>query len=343
MTGCSVRDVEELETLLSEPTEGVIKTMSELRGDIIVLGVSGKMGPSLARMAKRASDGAGINRRVIGVSRFTKKNSETALNAFGIDTIKCEMLDGQQLESLPDVPNVVYMAGMKFGSTGNESLTWATNTYLPGMVAQKYRNSKIVAFSTGNIYGLNPVVWGGPRETDPLRADGDYAQSCLGRERILEHFSRTQETPMSIIRLNYANELRYGVLVDLAKKVYSGEVIDITMGAVNVIWQGDANAMSLMSFNQASHPPFVVNVAGPEIMSVRRICEEFGSLMGKPVSFTGTEAHDALLSNGQLAHKLYGYPKISTKPMMEMIADWVMRGEASLGKPTSFEARDGKY
>jgi nucleoside-diphosphate-sugar epimerase len=235
------------------------------------------------------------------------------------------------------------MAGMKFGSTGKESLTWATNTYLPGMVAQKYRNSKIVAFSTGNVYGMSPIVLGGSIETDQTKPDGDYAQSCLGRERILEHFSRTLSIPMSIIRLNYAVELRYGVLVDLAKKVFNESTIDLTMGAANVIWQGDANAMTLMSFDQASTPPFILNVAGPEIISTRRVCEEFGNLIGKTATFTGTEAQDALLSNGQLGHKLYGYPKVSVKQMMEMIADWVMRGGDSLGKPTSFETRDGKF
>lgn len=343
MTGCSVRDVEELETLLSEPTEGVVKTMSRLEGDIIILGVSGKMGPTLARMAKRASEMAGSKRKVIGVSRFSDREKETTLNAFGVDTIKCEMLDSNQLSMLPDVPNVVYMAGMKFGSTGKESLTWATNTYLPGMAAQKYKNSKIVAFSTGNVYGMSPVVLGGALESDPTRPDGDYAQSCLGRERILEHFSRTLNIPMSIIRLNYAVELRYGVLVDLARKVMSEGTIDLTMGAANVIWQGDANAMTLMSFEQASSPPFVLNVAGPETVSVRRVCEEFSTLMGKGITFSGSEAPDALLSNGQLGHRLYGYPKVPVKQMIEMIADWVMRGGDSLGKPTSFEARDGKY
>lgn len=343
MTGCSVRDVEELETLLSEPSNGVVETVSRLEGDIIVLGVSGKMGPTLARMAKRSSEMAGVERKVIGVSRFSDSKYEASLNAFGIETIKCEMLDPEQLSTLPDVPNVVYMAGMKFGSTGNESLTWATNTYLPGMVAQKYSNSRIVAFSTGNVYGMSPIVMGGSIETDQTKPDGDYAQSCLGRERILEHFSRTLNIPMSIIRLNYAVELRYGVLVDLAKKVFSETPIDLAMGAANVIWQGDANAMTLMSFDQASTPPFVLNVAGPEIISTRRVCEEFGVLMDKIVTFTGTEAPDALLSNGQLGHQLYGYPKVTVKQMIEMIANWVMRGGDSLGKPTSFETRDGKF
>jgi len=343
MTGCSVRDVKELETLLSKPTEGVIDTMSRIEGDIIILGVSGKMGPTLACMAKRASDMAGVERKVIGVSRFSDSKYESTLNDFGIETIKCEMLDPAQLATLPDTPNVVYMAGMKFGSTGKESLTWATNTYLPGMVAQKYRNSRIVAFSTGNVYGMSPIVQGGSRETDPTHPDGDYAQSCLGRERILEHFSRTLNIPMSIIRLNYAVELRYGVLVDLAKKVFNEDSIDLAMGAANVIWQGDANAMTLMSFNQASTPPFVLNVAGPETLSIRRVCEEFGVLMGKQVTFAGNEAPDALLSNGQLGHQLYGYPRVSVKQMIEMIADWVIRGGDSLGKPTSFETRDGKF
>lgn len=338
-----IEDIDQLSLLLSEPTERVIDSMSRLQGDIVFLGASGKMGPSLARMAKRASEAAGVKRRIIGVSRFSSPASEAELNSFGIETIRCEMLDPEQLHNLPDAANVVYMAGMKFGSTGKEALTWATNTYLPGMVAQKYHSSRIVAFSTGNVYGLSPVVMGGSCEYDSVKPDGDYAQSCLGRERILEHFSRTLDIPMTIIRLNYAVELRYGVLVDLARKVYNKQTIDLTMGNVNVIWQGDANAAVLSSFDDACVPPFFLNVTGPETLSIRRVCMEFGRMMDTEVSLCGCEAPDALLSNAQLCHCLYGYPRISVKEMMEMVADWVMRGEACLDKPTNFEKRDGKY
>ena len=343
MINDKISDIEQLEEILSEPTEGVIETLGRLDGDIIILGVAGKMGPSLARMAKRASDAAGVDRRIIGVSRFSSGDEASKLASFGIETIKCDLLDPEQLNALPDVPNVVYMAGMKFGSTGQEALTWAMNAYLPGKVCEKYRSSRIVAFSTGNIYGLTPLTLGGSDESDAPNPTGDYAISALGRERMFEHFSRTMGIPVSIIRLNYAVEMRYGVLVDVARKVFAGEPIDLTMGNANVIWQGDANAMSLQSFDYAASPPFMLNVAGPEMMSIRRAVEEFGSLMGKDVEFHGTESPDALLSNGQLGHWLFGYPSVPARRMVHWIADWVTRGGESLGKPTHFEARDGKF
>ena len=333
----TIKSIEQLEDMLSEPSEGVIETLGRLEGDIIILGVGGKMGPSLARMAKRAAP----DKKVIGVDLFPA--GDHGLPGLGIETIKCNLLDPEQLASLPDAPNVVFMAGMKFGSTGQEALTWAMNAFLPGMVAQKYSKSKIVAFSTGNIYGLAPIALGGPLESDPPNPTGEYATSALGRERIFEHFSRTLGIPTAIIRLNYANELRYGVLVDVAQKVWAGETIDVTMGHANVIWQGDAISMTLQAFAHVASPPFVVNVAGPELISIRRVAEEYGAIMGKQVTFTGTEAQDALLSNGRLGHKLFGCPKVSVGQMVAWIADWVMSGGASLGKPTHFESRDGKF
>jgi nucleoside-diphosphate-sugar epimerase len=235
------------------------------------------------------------------------------------------------------------MAGMKFGSTGQEALTWAMNAYLPGMVCNKYRNSRIVAFSTGNIYGLTEVRRGGSIETDQPNPDGDYAISCLGRERIFEHFSRSLNIPVSIIRLNYAVELRYGVLADLARRVWADEEINVSMGNVNVIWQTDANAMAIQSLAHAATPPFVLNVAGPETLSVRRVCEQFGALMNKTPRLIGIEAPTALLNNGQFGHRLFGYPQVSVEQLIRWIADWVITGGGSLGKPTHFEARDGKF
>jgi nucleoside-diphosphate-sugar epimerase len=339
----SIQSVEELEERLSAPTEGVIETLARLEGDIILLGVGGKMGPSLARMIRRASEAAGVSRQVLGVSRFSSGPLEGQLQAFGIQTIRCDLLDQSQLDRLPDAPNVLFMAGMKFGATGNESLTWAMNSYLPGMVSQKYRQSRIVVFSTGNVYGLTPVCLGGSVETDTPNPLGDYAMSCLGRERIFEHFSRTLNIPMAFIRLNYAVEMRYGVLADLARRVAAGEEIDLAMGNLNAIWQADANAMTLRAFEHVSSPPFVLNVAGPEILSVRRLCEQFGQLLGKSVTFRGTESPDALLSNGQLGHRLFGYPRVSAQQIVRWTADWVRRGGESLDKPTHFEARDGKF
>ncbi len=339
----SIESLEKLEEALSVPSPQAIDAIARLDGDVIVLGVGGKMGPSLSHMIVRAAQEAGVGRKVIGVSRFSSGPLEGQLNGWGIQTIRCDLLNQTELDQLPDAPNVVYMAGMKFGSTGNEALTWAMNSYLPGMVCQKFRHSKIVAFSTGNIYGLTPAVQGGPLEYAGLNPVGDYAMSCLGRERIFDHFSRTLKIPLAIIRLNYANELRYGVLVDLANRVLKQEPIDLAMGCFNAIWQADANAQSLAAFDHVAAPPFVLNVAGPELLSIRQVCMQFGQLLDKPVQFINVESPDALISNGQLGHRLFGYPSVGPGQMIRLIADWVLRGGSSLGKPTHFEARDGKF
>lgn len=338
-----IADTEQLEDMLSEPTEAAVAALARLDGDLIVLGVAGKMGPTLARMARIASERAGVRRRIIGVARFTEARYEARLHAHGVETIRCDLLDPKQLARLPDVPNVAFMTGMKFGSTGQEALTWAMNCWLPGIVCEKYRRARIVAFSTGNVYGLSPVVQGGSVEGDALGAAGDYAMSCVGRERIFEHFSRIYQIPMAILRLNYATEMRYGVLVDLAQHVLKGKAIDLTMGHFNAIWQADANAMALASFGQLATPPLVVNLAGPEQLSVRHVAEEFGRLLGKPVVFAGAESAQAILSNGQLGHRLFGSPRVGAAQMIRWIADWLGRGGETLGKPTHFEVRDGKF
>jgi nucleoside-diphosphate-sugar epimerase len=335
--------VEQLEDLLSAPTLEVVETLSRLPGDILVLGVAGKMGPTLARMARRAAQAAGVERRVVGVSRFSSLEQRASLEAQGIETIRCDLTDEDAVALLPEAPNVVFMAGMKFGSTGQEARTWAVNCYAPALVCRRYPESRIVAFSTGNLYGLTPVDAGGSLETDVLRPVGDYAMSCLGRERIFEHFSRTQGTQAALIRLNYATELRYGVLVDLARAVHAGETIDLTMGFVNAIWQGDANAMALRAFAHVAVPPFVVNVTGSEQLRVREVCEEFGRLMGRAPRFTGRESTDALLSNAGVARRLFGPSPTPAGRMIEWIAAWVMRGGESLDKPTHFAVRDGKF
>lgn len=341
--GRPIRDVDQLEDLLSEPTAGVVEALKRLEGDVLVLGVGGKMGPTLVRMAKRASEQAGVARKIFGVSDQFLGDSEARLKAQGIETIQCDLLDHKQLAKLPEAANVVYMVGMKFGATGQEPLTWAINSFLPGLVCERFRASRIAAFSTGNVYPLSPVQRGGAVETDPVGPVGEYAMSCLGRERIIQHFSQKLGVRAAIIRLNYAVEMRYGVLVDLATKVFAGRPIDLTMGNANVIWQGDANAMVLQALAHAASPAFVVNVVGPETVSVHRACEQFGQLMGKEVRFEGTEADSALLSNGQLGHRLFGLPRVGVGQMVEWIADWVMRGGESLGKETHFETRDGKF
>jgi nucleoside-diphosphate-sugar epimerase len=338
-----VESVEHLEDLLSEPTPGVVETLARLVGDLLILGVGGKMGPTLARMARRASDMAGIRRRIIGVSRFSSGDLETQLQRHGIETIRCDLLNVSQLERLPDAPNVLFMVGMKFGSTGREALTWVMNCLLPGEVAHRICCSRIVAFSTGNVYGLSPVYLGGSVETDALHPVGEYAQSCVGRERVLEHHSRTLGIPLAILRLNYATELRYGVLVDLAQRVQAGKSIDLAMGNFNAIWQADANAMALQAFDHAASPPFMVNLAGPELLSVCRVAEQFAHLFGKSATFAGRESADALLSNGQLGHRLFGYPRVGVQQMLHWTADWLARGGPTHGKPTHFENREGSF
>ena len=338
-----IENAEHLEDLLSEPTEAAVEALARLEGDLLVLGVAGKMGPTLARMARRASEQAGVRRRVLGVARFSDARQEVALQSHGIETIRCDLLDPAQLARLPEVPNVIFMTGMKFGSTGQEALTWAMNCWLPGLICQKFRTSRLVAFSTGNVYGLSPVAHGGSLETDPLNPVGEYALSCLGRERIFEHFSRVNQTPVSILRLNYATEMRYGVLVDVARRVWEGRPVDVSMGHLNAIWQADANAMALASFGRAASQPFVLNVAGPELLSVRRVAEQFGRLLGKPVVFQGTEGTDALLNNGQEGHSLFGYPRVCAGQMVHWIADWISRGGETWDKPTHFEVRDGQF
>jgi nucleoside-diphosphate-sugar epimerase len=294
-------------------------------------------------MARRASDLAGAGRRIIGVARFSSPKVRDALEAEGIETIACDLLDRSALNALPDVPNVLYLAAMKFGSTGQEATTWAMNCYLPGMVCEKFRASRIVAYSTGNVYAMVPPAGGGPAEDAVPGPVGDYAMSCLGRERVFSYFSRTLGIPVALLRLNYAHEMRYGVMVDLAQQVLAGRPVDVTMGYFNAIWQGDSNAMTLRALDHTASPPRIINLAGPEVLSVRRVAERFSELLGKPVTLVGTEAPDALLSNGRLGHDLLGQPGVTVEQMLAWIADWQRRGGPTLGKPTHFQSRDGKF
>lgn len=339
----SIRDIQQLEELLSRPTEGLVEMMGRLDGDIIILGAGGKMGPSLTRMAKRAADASGVSRKIIAVDRFRMEEKRAGLEADGIETIRCDLLDPDQIAQLPGAKNVVFMLGKKFGSTNQEPLTWAVNTYAPSLICRKYPNSRIVAFSSGNVYGLSPISRGGSLESDNVQAVGDYAMSVLGRERIFEYFSEISDIRTTLIRLNYAIDMRYGVLVDIAHKVWNNEPVDVTTGCANVIWQGDANAMALQSFDIASSPSAVLNVTGPEQLSIRRVAEEFSALMDRPASFTGTESNDALLSNAQKSFHLFGYPKVAVEQMIRWIANWVMEDGEKLDKPTHFQARDGKF
>lgn len=338
-----IRDVAHLEALLSEPSPAAIAAIGRAGGDVMVLGVAGKMGPTLARMARRAMDAAGLRHRVIGVSRFSAPDQQRALEAHGVVTIRCDLLDEEALARLPDAPNVIFMAGRKFGSTGHEPLTWAMNAHLPALVCSRFRRSRIVAFSTGNVYGLTGRGRGGSREDDPPAPIGEYAMSCLGRERMFEYFSAAFGTAVAILRLNYATEMRYGVLVDLARRISQREPIDVTMGYFNVIWQGDANAMALAALAHAAAPPLIVNIAGTEETSVRRACRAIAEALDVDVTFTGNEADDALLSNGSRGWALLGRPRVDVTRLLAWTADWIRRGGEHLGKPTHFESRAGRF
>jgi nucleoside-diphosphate-sugar epimerase len=329
--------------LLSRPAPELVLELPSVPGDIAVLGAGGKMGPTLARMARRALDEAGDRRAVIAVSRFSKEKERAALDACGVRTVRCDLLDRRKVDALPDAPNVVFMAGMKFGTTGQEELTWATNVLLPAMACERYAASRVVAFSTGNVYGLCPVARGGSREDDPLVPDGEYAMSAVGRERILAHASAARGTRIAILRLNYACELRYGVILDLARKVAAGEEVDLRMGRFNVIWQADASAAALRALAHVASPPLVLNITGPEVLSVREVCGKLGALLGKEPRFRGEESADAILSDARKSHRLFGPPRVAADEIIRRVAAWVLAGGEVLGKPTRFEVRDGRF
>ncbi len=338
-----IKNEQELDEMLSRPTEDLVRMMSGLDGDILFLGVAGKIGISMAVMARRAIDLAGVDKRVIGLSRFSQKSQIKILEKEGIEIIQGDLLDPLFVNDLPKIKNIIFLAGMKFGSEDNLSLTWAINSYLPGLVADHFTESRIVAFSTGCVYPLVPVSYGGSREDDKPAPVGEYAQSCLGRERMFEYGSMRHGTPVILIRLNYAVEMRYGVLVDIALKVKNRKPIDLTMGHFNVIWQGDANAMILQALKYCESPARILNITGQEILSVKEVAIRFGTLLGIEPEFIGKESETALLSDAKESFKLFGYPGISVETMMIWIVDWISNDRALLNKPTHFEVRDGKY
>ena len=336
-------DIREICRKLLLPSDDLIAEIAKLDGDIIILGAGGKMGPALAKLAKYAIDKAGVNKNIIAVSRFTDPGTKDELNEAGIGTYSADLLEDDQLQSLPDVKNVLYLAGTKFGTSGNESFTWAMNSYLPGRVAQKYKNSNIVAFSTGNVYHLTAVDSGGATENSVARPVGEYAQSCLGRERLFEYYSKKNNTPVLIYRLNYANDVSYGVLLEIAQSVKSGKTIDLSMGYVNVIWQGDANEIALRSLLHCEVPAKTLNVTGPEIVSIRWLANEFGKMFETDPILINEEQQTALLSNASEAFRLFGYPKVPLNKMMEVIAEWIRQDGKILNKPTHFQEREGQF
>jgi len=332
--------VEAVEEFMTRPSPALVADLARAPGDILVLGVAGKMGPTLARLAKRAAP----ERRVIGVARFSEPGVREALVAAGVEPLSADLLDRRQIEALPQAPNVIFMAGRKFGATGDVPLTWAMNVHVPAMVAEVFRASRIVAFSTGCVYPFVPVDGGGADEdVPPIPPPGDYATSCVGRERMFEYFSKKHGTPGRLFRLNYAIDMRYGVLHDIGRKVRDDEPIDLSMGHVNVIWQGDANEVALRCLAHATTPTSPINVTGPQTLEVRQLAAEFGKLLGKQPRFVGKEASTGWLNDSRRMVTTFGAPSVPVGQMLAWTADWLARDMKTLNKPTHYEVRDGQY
>lgn len=338
--------LEQLEDSLSQPSEADIAAMADLKGDLMILGAAGKMGPSLTRLAKRASDAAGVSRRIFAVARYSNEALIQEMEQLGVTVLRADLLQSADLAALPDAPNVIYMAARKFGTGGGgaeAAATWAMNAYLPGRVAERFASSRIVSFSTGNVYPFLEAGSGGASEETPLNPVGEYGISALARERIFTYFSNRNGTPVSILRLNYAIDLRYGVLVDLARKILAGTPIDVSMGAVNIIWQRDANSVCLRSFGWCSSPPDVLNLTGPETLSVRWLAQQLGTRLGVEPEFAGEEQSEALLSNAARCQRRFGYPTVPVEILLDWVANWLQLGGETWDKPTKFQVRDGKF
>ena len=333
----------ELDRILAEPSSQLIEFVEGLSGNLVVLGAGGKMGPSLCVRARRAVEAAGSDVRVVAVSRFSDAGSRKDLERQGVETIACDLMDPRSVEKLPDADNIIFLVGWKFGTAENPGRTWAVNTLTPSLVSRRYPSARIVALSSGNVYPFSNPDDGGSTEQDPVGPVGEYAWSCLGRERVFEHWSITNGTPMVLVRVNYAVELRYGVLVDIALRIRDGLPVDLSTGYLNCIWQGDANDVIIRSLDLAGSPPAILNLTGPGIYDVRGLATRIGSRMDRPVVFSGEEAETALLNDASFALKTFGEPRVDLRTVARWTADWVRRGGALLDKPTHFEVRDGKF
>jgi nucleoside-diphosphate-sugar epimerase len=334
---------DQLEEVLSRPSSTLVEFIKTVGNPLVILGAGGKMGPSLAVLAKRAALAANHPLTVFAVSRFTDPIARQKLEQQGVSTISCDLLNDKSVASLPDTANVLYLVGLKFGTSSNPAMTWAVNTLVPARVAERYASARLVALSTGNVYPLTQVSQGGSREDSPLTPSGEYANAAVGRERIFQYCSQSLGVRIVLLRLFYAVEFRYGVLVDIAQKVFAGEIVDVTNGYFNCIWQRDANEAVLRALALADAPPSVWNLCRPEIFSVRQVASQFGDLLGRPPKFQGVEAATALLGNAQPLCEKLGAPGTGIEPMLRWISHWVKTGGCTLGRPTHFEVRDGNY
>jgi dTDP-4-dehydrorhamnose reductase len=338
-----ISSIEQLDEIMTRPRPALIEFVKTLKSPLLLLGAAGKMGPSLAVLAQRAVEAAGCDLKIIAVSRFSDIKARQWLESRGIQTIPCDLLEREALKPLPDSENVVYLVGLKFGTQQNPSLTWAVNTLVPAHVMERFPGSRMVALSTGNVYPLSPASSAGSVETDPLTPLGEYCNAAVARERLFEYASRKHASPLALLRLNYATDLRYGVLLEIAQKVWASQPVDVTMGCLNCIWQGDANEMILRSLGLAQLPSAAFNLTGSARLSVRELALRFGGVMGRPVTIVGREADTALLSNSTRLFTALGEPPTPLETVLKWTAHWVMTGGTTLGKPTRFEVRDGKF
>nr|MDO8110490.1 NAD(P)-dependent oxidoreductase [Candidatus Sigynarchaeota archaeon] len=334
----------ELELDLSEPSPSTVEAMKRIDGDIAILGIGGKIGPSLGRMAARAIAQAGVDKKVFGISRFSEAGLKEKLESWNVKTISCDLLDRDDVAKLPQVPNVIFMAGRKFGTTGAESLTWAMNVLVPANVANHYRTSRIVAFSTGCVYPQVEPSTGGCTEHVRPEPVGEYAQSCLGRERMFEYHAQRFGTKTLLFRLNYAVDLRYGVLHDIATSIWNDNPVVNVVGHFNVIWQGDVNDWALQSLELCESPPRFLNVTGPETASIVSVAEMMGAIMNKQVRYLQQiPGNLCYLNNAAGAFSRFGYPRVTLQDMIRLQAQWIIAGNRSLNKPTHFEINDGTF
>jgi nucleoside-diphosphate-sugar epimerase len=339
-----ILNIADLEDQLSQPSAGVLDALRMVEGDVIVLGAGGKMGPTLARMIRRGLDAIGRgDRRVIAVSRFSSASAAEALQRHGVETVACDLLNRTAVKALPDAPNVIFMAGQKFGASDAPEAMWAMNTVVPAIAAERFAKSRIVVFSTGCVYPLRPADGRGAREDDPLTPPGEYANSCVGRERVFTHFAKLYGTRALMFRLCYAIELRYGVLVDLAQKVAQGLPVDVSMGFANVMWQGDASARAIQCLAHTASPPAALNVTGLERVSIRALAHRFAERLGRPAIIAGAESPNAWIWDASRSYELFGPPTVTLDEMIEATAHWLQLGGETIGKPTRFEVQDGQF